>query len=95
MSEKLSSSVTFKQKRERNAEKALIKREIIYVSPLVPAVTAEKVGPNEASILLCSGERMVERTEKWVNRQYDDKLQDYLNKRNNYSNNALHKTSII
>lgn len=39
----------------KNADKlkTLVRCKIICVSPLVPAATAEKVGPNEASILLC------------------------------------------
>lgn len=54
-----------KRKSNTEKEKGFIQGKVICVSPLVPAATAEKVGPNEASILFCSEERMVELISRW------------------------------
>lgn len=49
--------------------KGFIQGKVISVLPLVPAATAEKVGPKEASILLWSRERIVERGRMKLNVQ--------------------------
>ena len=46
-----------KIKKER--ERAMQKNRGKHVSPLVPAATAEKVGPKEASIMLCREYRLM------------------------------------
>lgn len=80
-------SVTIKQKmKNRNVE---MKKVFIdggrCVPPLAPAATAEKVGPNEASILLCSEERRV----GWIDRRVKR------HKKSNFSRNTSRKMSII
>lgn len=57
------------EERDSNAEKGkgFIPGKVISALPLVPAATAEKVGPNEASILLWSRERVAERSRMKLN----------------------------
>lgn len=52
-------------------EKAFIEGKIICALPLAPAAMAAKVGPNEASILVCSEEKSV----GWMDRQVEYGIQ--------------------